>query len=75
MSPAEIQRLLNTRAFIPFRIVTSARTYEVRHPELVMVGLATVIVGVPDAGHPGVYSDIVSMRHIIHREPEAQPAA
>jgi hypothetical protein len=42
-----------------------------------MVGLATVIVAVPDAGRPGVYSDfhIVSMRHVIHLDPEAQPAA
>jgi hypothetical protein len=77
MSAREILNLLRARPFVPFRIVTSdATTYEVHHPELVMVGGANAIIGYPDRNQPGAYDrfDIVSMRHIVRVEPEAQSA-
>jgi hypothetical protein len=76
MAPAEILALLRARPFVPFRIVTSdGTTYEVRHPDLVMVGIATAVIGYPDKSTPGAYErfDIVSMRHIVRLEPEARP--
>jgi hypothetical protein len=75
MAANDIIALLRARPFEPFRIVTSdGTTYEVRHPELVMVGVASTIIGYPDRHNPGVYEryDIVSMRHIVRLEPEAQ---
>lgn len=76
MAPADFQTLLRMRPFVPFRVVTSdGTTYEVRHPELCMVGFPSVIIGYPDPREPGAYAryDIVSMRHIVRLEPGVQP--
>jgi hypothetical protein len=78
MAPADFQTQLRRRPFVPFRVVTSDGTvYEVRHPDLVMVGLASVIIGYPASGQAGVYerADIVSLRHVVRLEPEGEPAA
>ena len=67
MAPADVQSLLHRRPFEPFRIVSAdGTTYEVRHPDLVMVGLASVIVGYPDQAQPTVFQrfDVVSLRQI-----------
>lgn len=72
MSASELRDLLRTRPFIPFRVVTTdSTTYEIRHPELVMVSLATAVIGYPDMRSPGIVEryDIVSLRHIIRLEP------
>jgi hypothetical protein len=51
MSPVDIALALRRRPFEPFRIqVSDGTTYEVRYPELVMIGLGSVLVGVPAAG-------------------------
>jgi hypothetical protein len=76
MAPADILSLLRARPFIPFRIVTSDGTvYEVRHPDLVVVGIASCFIGYPDRANANVYErfDIVSMRPIVRLEPERQP--
>lgn len=76
MSPADIRNLVARRPFTPFRIITSDDTvYEVRHPELVMIGLSSVIIGYPSKEEPYAYSrwDVVSMRHIIRLEPAEEP--
>ena len=60
---------------VPFRIVTTdGTTYDVRHPELVMVAMGSAVVGYPDATEPAVAAryDTVSMRHIIRLEPMPQ---
>jgi hypothetical protein len=75
MAPADLHTLLRAQPFVPFRIVTSdGTTYEVRHPELVMVGLASTIIGYPSPGQPWAYEryDIVSTRHIVRLEPDPQ---
>jgi hypothetical protein len=76
MAPADILALLRARPFIPFRIVTTeGTTYEVNHPDLVMVGLTATIVGYPDPREPDIYEryDIVSTRHIVRLEPMPRP--
>jgi hypothetical protein len=76
MSAKDIRDLLRAKPFEPFRIVVSDGTiYEIRHPELVVPGLATAFIGYPDPNEPGIYErfDIVSMRHIIRLEPAPQP--
>jgi hypothetical protein len=76
MSPAEMLTLLRAKPFIPFRVVTSeGTTYEVRHPDLVMVGVAVAVIGYPDSRVQGAFErfDIVSMRHIVRLEPDPQP--
>lgn len=76
MSPADIRILTQRKPFIPFRILTSDGTfYEVRHPDLVMIGLSSVAIGYPSERDPHSYEkmDIVSLRHIVRLEPEEQP--
>ena len=44
--------------------------YEIRHPDLVMVGLTIAVVGQPDQQQPDFFSNfhIVSIRHIVRLE-------
>jgi hypothetical protein len=77
MAPADFHALLRARPFVPFRIVTpEGLTYEVHHPELCMVGLASVVVGYPSRDDPTTYNryDIVSLRHVFRLEPMPQAA-
>ena len=47
MSPQDIEEAVRRRPFAPFRItLTEGSTYDVRHPELCMVGRRAVVVGV-----------------------------
>ena len=51
MRPDDIRNFLNRRPFQPFRItLTDGRNYEVRHPELVMVGRSSIVIGLPAPG-------------------------
>jgi hypothetical protein len=75
MVPADIRILVQRKPFRPFRVVTSDGTiYEVRHPDLVMIGLSSVAIGYPSAQDPHSYErmDIVSLRHIVRLEPEQE---
>ena len=79
MAPAELLDRLRTRPFEPFRIVTSdGVTYDVHHPDLVLVTLGSAVIGFPDPSVRGVAAryDIVSLRHIVRLEqilPQATP--
>ncbi len=45
----DIRERLDKRPFEPFRIcMTDGRSYDIRHPDLCMLGRTTVYVGVPD---------------------------
>ena len=53
--------------FVPFRLVTSAgESFDVLHPELIMVGNRTVTIGLPDPKDPLVYDDQIwiALMHI-----------
>lgn len=76
MAPADIRPLLRARPFAPFRVITSDGTAcEVRHPELVMMGMGSVVIGYASPASPDVYEtyDIVSLRHIVRMEPIDPP--
>lgn len=78
MSSADIRILTQRKPFVPFRIVTSDGTiYEVRHPDLVMTGLSSVIIGYPSERDPHSFerADYVSLRHIVRLEPQEQAIA
>jgi hypothetical protein len=71
VAPTDLLNRLRNRPFEPFRIVTSdGVTYDVRHPELVLVTLGSAVVGFPDSSDPGLVAryDIVSLRHIVRLE-------
>ena len=69
MAPADVLQALRKRPFEPFHIeVSDGSAYEIRHPELVMVGMGALIIGIPAAGQAlPVYerAETVSMRHVV----------
>ena len=53
MRPEDIIELLRARPFRPFRVrLSDGQQFEVRHPELAMVGRSQIIIGTPDAQGP-----------------------
>ena len=77
MRPEDIRDFLQRKPFQPFRLtLTDGRAYEVRHPELAMVGRSTVAIGLPMPGDPNpVYDHLVtvSLLHIMQIEPSEMP--
>jgi hypothetical protein len=69
MSSADVLQALRKRPFEAFRIeVSDGSAYEVRHPELVMVGLSSLIIGIPPTGQKQpVYerAETVSLHHVV----------
>jgi hypothetical protein len=62
---------LRQRAFHPFVVVTfDGTTYEIPDPDLVIVGLASVVIGVPSEEAPGLARRIqqASLRHVVRSE-------
>jgi hypothetical protein len=69
-----IEALLEARPFAPFRIVVSDGTHhDIRHPNLVMLGLSCVIIGIPPGagGHFVERTVNVSLFHVVRLEPLA----
>jgi hypothetical protein len=75
MRPEDFRDHLRKQPFQPFRLtLTDGRTYEVRHPELAMVGRTTAIIGLtrPDEPEPVFDRQVtVSLLHIMQIEPIA----
>jgi hypothetical protein len=69
VSPADILQAQRKRPFEPFRIeVSDGSAYEVRHPEMVMVTVGCVVIGIPPVGAvqlPSERYETVSIRHIV----------
>jgi hypothetical protein len=73
MPPQDLWEKLRQQPFDPFRIcLTDGTTYEVRHPELVMVGRRSAVVGVSETEQPPPFYDratTVALVHIVRLEP------
>ncbi len=72
MRPEDVREHLIRQPFEPFRICMSdGQNYEVRHPDLCMVGRSTLYVGVPDAQERGlvVRVDHCALIHITRIQP------
>jgi len=72
MAPEELREVLRQQPFQPFRLVmTDGRSFDVRHPDLMMVGRRSAMVGL--TGQPGrTYYERavqVDLLHIIRLEP------
>ncbi len=72
MAPQELRDAGKQQPFEPFRIVlTDGQSYDIRHPDLLMVGLRTATVGL--TGEPGqtFYERTVKvdLLHVIRLEP------
>jgi hypothetical protein len=78
MFAGDILQLLRRRPFEPFRLVMDdGVTYEVRHPENVIVTMTSAVVGYPGEQPPGINLrfDVVALEHVSRLEPLEQPAA
>ncbi len=65
------------RPFSPFRITTtSGETYEVRSPDLVMVGSGSITIGVPTPANSSIYeyTVLLSLLHVVKIEPLEVPS-
>ena len=71
MTVQTFQKLLTQRPFTPFRLVmSSGKTYEVRHPEMAMLTRTDLLVGVGEIENnvPAEF-DICSLLHVTAVEP------
>lgn len=62
-----LKERLQQRPFVPFRIITTpGDRYDVRHPDLVLVGKNYLIVGTAAEDNPGLFDRVthVSILHI-----------
>lgn len=78
MRPDDLRTLLQATPFRPFRLVMlDQTTYEVRHPEQLLVGRSTVTVHLKAGLLPtsGPLEVIASLLHIIRIEILRQPKA
>jgi hypothetical protein len=72
----DLRQALRRNPFVPFRVyLTDGAAYEVRHPELCMLGARSVLIGLANGDEP-VYERYVNIDlfHIVRMEPIA-PAA
>ena len=63
----DIKRRIKKQPFVPLRIVTSSgETYDVVHPDLIMVGSRDIQVGSADRNDPTTYDDVdrIALVHI-----------
>jgi hypothetical protein len=68
MRPEDLQAILHTRPFVPFRIhMTDGRTYDIVHPEVVLVLRSRAIIGLrPDpATNIPDQSEQIALLHIV----------
>jgi hypothetical protein len=78
MRPDELTELLRVRPFIPFRIhMTDGQTFDIRHPEIVLVLRQRVDIGVKPDPQTGVLERVehCSLLHIVRVEQLAATAA
>lgn len=77
MAPEELLAAIRVRPFAPFRLaLTDGRTFEVRHPEMVLPGRRTATIGIPAPGETEPFYDhkiIVDLLHVVTLEPLRSP--
>jgi len=78
MSPKALLERVRQRPFKPFRlIVTEGASYEVRHPELLVVGHREVFIGLPALQTDELFdtSVLVDLLHVVRLEPLPVPGS
>lgn len=73
MAPQELAAAVRRRPFVPFRLtLTEGSAYEVRHPELCMVGQRSAVLGLGSSNDPDLLFErslTVDLLHIVKLEP------
>jgi hypothetical protein len=80
MTSEEIQTKARKQPFEPFRVIlTTGATYDIRHPDLIMVGRRSAIIGVTKTPERTVFDQTiqVDLMHVVEIEslPDPQSAA
>ncbi len=79
MHPDDLLIYVRAHPFVPFRLVVSeGGSYEVRHPDMIMVARRHAIVGLPARDTQGVAetTHMVALIHVVRVEPlEPAPAS
>jgi hypothetical protein len=71
----DIQERLRERPFAPFQIVmTTGQTYDIFHPDLVLVGRHFIVVGTPVADIPALVDRVNHLALVHITELRALPA-
>jgi hypothetical protein len=76
-SSNDIQARIQERPFRPLRVVTSSgQSYDVRHPELVIVGRRDMIIGTGSNDNPTVYevANRVAIMHVTDLQDLPEPS-
>jgi hypothetical protein len=71
MRPEELRELLNTQPFVPLRIhMTDGRTFDINHPDFVLVLRSRVDIGIPQDLESGILDRVehCSLLHIVRVE-------
>jgi hypothetical protein len=74
MSPGELKAWLKREPFLPVRLhMTDHSTFEVRHPEWIMVGFSTAVVGTRRDPSSEIYDEpiLLKLSQITRVEPLA----
>jgi hypothetical protein len=72
-----IQQRLREKPFRPLRIIAAeGLRYDIRHPDLVLVGERDLIIGSPSAANPSIYDQTtrVALIHVVALEDLPSPA-
>ena len=76
MTRTDLANRVKQRPFVPFRLVlTEGSTYEIRHPEQIMLARDSAVIGLP--GPEEDFFDttvLVDLFHIVRLEPIASQA-
>jgi hypothetical protein len=74
----DIQARLQERPFVPLRIVTSSgQSYDITHPDLVLPGVRSLIIGIASNDNPTVFEQAnrVALMHITDLQDLPTPPA
>jgi hypothetical protein len=76
MTPEALREELRRQPFVPLRIIlTDGKTYEIRHPEMALIGKRDLYIGTESKFGSGVAAktDLVSMLHVVRVEQISPP--
>jgi hypothetical protein len=66
-TPTDVKARLHEQPFVPMRIVTTTgQTYDIHHPELVMVAQHFLFVGLPSSDNPSIAEQVtrIALVHV-----------
>jgi hypothetical protein len=76
MTLQDLQEAARHQPFQPFRLIlTTGETYDIRHPDLIMVGRRSLIIGIPSPAAPTVYDRTIKVDNFHVVGIEELPAA